>query len=63
MKVRIVYTVEVDDEYRRAINDYYGKPGLANREEIIQWIKSYGDSMDMDLGTPDSDYTISTVQR
>lgn len=29
MKVRICYTVEVDDDYRRGINEYYGDAGLA----------------------------------
>ena len=49
MKVRVAYTVDVDDHYRRAINDYYGRPGLASREEVVQWLKNYGDSMDMDM--------------
>jgi len=31
MKVRISYTVDVDDRFRRAINNHYAKPGLASR--------------------------------
>lgn len=49
MKVRVTYVVEVNDDYRRAINEWYGKPGLASREEVKAWLRSYGDSMDADL--------------
>jgi hypothetical protein len=49
MKVRVSYTVEVNDDYRQAINDWYGKPGLASRDEVRQWLRAYGDSMDADL--------------
>jgi hypothetical protein len=49
MKVRVSYTVEVDDDYRRAIRLYYGEPGLASRAEVVQWLRSYGDSMDVDV--------------
>lgn len=34
MKVRIEYTVDVSDDYRRAINLHYGRPGLATRDEV-----------------------------
>lgn len=27
-------TIEVDDDVRRAVNDFLGKPGLATRETI-----------------------------
>ena len=50
MKVKISYTVEVDDEFRRAINEHYGRPGLATREEVKRWYEAYGNSMDADLG-------------
>ena len=49
MKVRVSYLVDVDDEYRKAINAYYGKPGLANREEVKQWFWMFGRSMNDDL--------------
>lgn len=49
MKIRIAYTVEVSDEYRRAINERYGRPGLATREQVRQWIHQNGTSMDDDL--------------
>lgn len=42
MKVRIEFTVEVDDEYREAINNQYGRPGKANREEVRDWFTAYG---------------------
>ena len=49
MRVKIEYIVEVDDTIRREINAWYGKPGLANREEIKSWYRSNGESMDDDL--------------
>ena len=49
MKVRVEYTTEVSDDYRRAINIFYGKPGLATREEVKRWIQAYGTSGDDDL--------------
>lgn len=49
MKVRIAYTVEVDDQYRRAIRQYYGKEGLATRDEVVHWHRLRGESMDDDL--------------
>ena len=49
MKVRITYTEEVPDRFRRAINQYIGKSGLADREEIRDWFKAYGRSMDDDI--------------
>lgn len=54
MKVRIAYTVEVDDYTRRAINQYYGKPGLATREDVVRWHIRYGDSMNDDLSSEES---------
>lgn len=52
MRVRIAYSVDVGDDYRRAINDFYGKPGLATRQEVKDWLRAYGDSMDDDLMRP-----------
>lgn len=49
MKVRVAWTVDVNDDVRRAINAHYGRPGLANREEVQRWYQSFGESMDMDL--------------
>lgn len=49
MKVRISYTVEVSDDYRRAIRRFYGKEGLATREEVQDWHEAHGASLDDDL--------------
>ena len=49
MKVRIMYSVDVSDDLREAINHYYGLPGLASRQDVRDWYKNYGYSMDMDL--------------
>lgn len=49
MRVRVEYTVEVNDDYRRAINIFYGRPGLASRAEVKRWIEAYGSSGDDDL--------------
>lgn len=50
MRVKIEYTVEVDNDFRREINIYYGKDGLATRQEVQDWFRSFGDSMNDDLG-------------
>lgn len=49
MKIRISYTVEVPDRYRKAINARKGKPGMATRDEVRNFIELYGESMDDDL--------------
>lgn len=49
MKVRICYTVEVDDDFRRGINRFYGRPGLADREAVKNWFEAYGASMNDDI--------------
>lgn len=49
MKVKIEYTEEVTDEYRRAINHYHGKPGLASRQEVKDWFWLHGQSMNDDI--------------
>lgn len=49
MKVRVAYTADVPDWYRRAIRRFYGKPGLATRAEVVRWLSAYGTSMDDDL--------------
>jgi hypothetical protein len=49
MKIRISYTVEVPDWYRREINRWYGRPGLATRQQVKDWFEAYGNSADDDL--------------
>ncbi len=51
MKVRVAYTTTVDDDYRRAINLFYGKPGLATRAEVRAWLAKFGDSLDDEIMT------------
>lgn len=46
MRVRVQYTVDASDEYRRAIRHFYGKTGMATREEVVDWLKDYGSSED-----------------
>lgn len=49
MKVRISYTVDVDEESRRGIHQYYGLPGLASRQDIKDWYEAHGHAMNDDL--------------
>lgn len=49
MKVKVEFTVDVPDEYRRAIRAYYGRDGMATRDEVRAWLRQYGTSMDDDL--------------
>ena len=49
MKVRISYTVEVDDEFRKALRAYHNKSGMATRDEIKKWYEERGDSDNEDM--------------
>lgn len=49
MRVKVEFVVDVSDDIRRAINVWYGRPGLASRAEIKRWYESNGRSMDEDL--------------
>lgn len=49
MRIRISYTTEVSDAFRRAIRFHYGHPGLATRAEVKDWIVRYGETGDDDL--------------
>jgi hypothetical protein len=46
VRVRISYSTTADNEYRRAINVFYGKPGLATRADVRAWVIRYGSSED-----------------
>lgn len=47
MKVRI--TFEANDEYRAAINHFYGKTGKASRQDVVAWFDAIGHSSDDDI--------------
>ncbi len=49
MKVRLDYTAECPDWWRKEIRRWYGLSGLATRIECRAWIRKYGESMDDDL--------------
>lgn len=49
MRVRVAYTVEISDDFRRAINIYFGREGLATREEVQSWLRTHGNQGDDDL--------------
>jgi hypothetical protein len=49
VKVKVSYTVDVTDEYRFAINNYYGRPGKANSKEVKQFLKIHGASINDDI--------------
>ena len=59
MKVRVSYTAEVSDEYRRAIRRYHGQTGMATRQEVKDWFWAHGEQMDDELmgtyGDPEDD--------
>lgn len=50
VKVRIAYTVEVDDDTRAFINDFYGNEGKANRQQVRNWFERFGHCMDDEIG-------------
>lgn len=43
MKVRVCFTIDIDDDSRRVISNYYGREGLASREQVRSWFTSYGE--------------------
>lgn len=45
-KINISYTVTISNRYRRAVNAWHGKPGLATDRQIVKWFKTYGESCD-----------------
>jgi hypothetical protein len=49
MKVRVSYLVQVDNDIRRQINAFYGRPGLASRAQVQAWYEAKGRTMDDDL--------------
>lgn len=49
MRVRVSFTVGVDDEFRRALSSYYGGSGMASREEIKRHYEVYGSSLGDDI--------------
>lgn len=49
MKVKICWTQEVSDDFRRHINQYFGKDGLATRKEVKHWFYMHGQMMNDDL--------------
>ena len=49
MKVKINYVVDVDDDFRRAINLHYGEPGLASSLDVKRWFEAHGHAASDDL--------------
>jgi hypothetical protein len=43
-KININYTVTVSNRFRRAVNAWYGKVGIATNRQIIDWFKTYGEA-------------------
>lgn len=49
MRIKVGYVVEVDATFRRGINRYYGRPGLATRDQVKSWFQMFGQSMNDDI--------------
>jgi hypothetical protein len=49
VRVKIEYTVEVSDRFRRAINYRYGEPGLATRDQVKDHFRLFGTALDDDI--------------
>lgn len=49
MRIRVSYVTDASDDFRAAIRSYYGDDGLATREEVQRWCRTYGTSMDDDI--------------
>jgi hypothetical protein len=42
MKIKVCYTVELSDNDRRALNAFYGKPGMMSKETIQDLLRDVG---------------------
>lgn len=49
MRVRVSYTIEATDEYRRAIRFHFGREGYATRTEVREWLELHGSQDDDDI--------------
>jgi hypothetical protein len=47
--VRVAYSVDVDDFYRRALRHHFGDTGLATRRQVQEWQRQHGAAEDDDL--------------
>lgn len=55
MRVRVEYSIFVDDKLRRGINAFYGRHGLADRNAVKQWYRENGTSSEDDA------YELATI--
>lgn len=49
MKVRVAYTIDVDDEYRLALAHHFGQHGKASRKDVAEYQAENGSANDSDL--------------
>lgn len=49
MKIRVSYSVEIDNRYRRAVNHFLGLKGMATRDEVKEWLRQNGGALDDDI--------------
>jgi hypothetical protein len=50
MRVRVAYTIDVPDDFRRAVACYYGEHGQKlSRERLQRLFQSVGSSQDADI--------------
>lgn len=61
MRVRMK-TVIVDQEFRQRLRFYYGRTGIATREEVRQWREERGTQSDVDLYDETDDRGFATQE-
>lgn len=49
MKVRVAYTVDVDDDFRLALAHHWGEHGLASRRDVRRHCELVGTTEDEDI--------------
>jgi hypothetical protein len=49
VKVKIMHTEEYSDEFRKAYRAYFGRDGMATRDELLLHFIAYGRSIDSDI--------------
>lgn len=49
LHVRVTYATDCPEWWRIQVRRRLGKPGLATREECVEWLRRYGQSEDDNL--------------
>ena len=63
MRVRISFTIDIDDLGRRVLSHYYHQTGLASRSEVVRFFSNRGLDGWIQLGDHESVYMSDTQEK